>query len=377
MPTPILLLVRELTAGGSERQLTEIAKHLDRSRWQPHVGSFHDSGPRAEELRQAGVPLVRFPVHSFASLSVLAGARSLGRYLRQHRIQLVHSFDVPMNIFGVFASRFYRCPAVLSSQRAFRSLVLPRQRRLLRLTDRLVDGVVVNCEALRRHLAEEENVPAARIHLCYNGLDLPRFTAPPGELRPPALRDSSLVIGCACVLRPEKGLATLLSAFAIVRPLRPGLKLVLLGSGQMRDELVAQAQQLGISEAVHFEPATGDVGPWMRAMDIFVLPSLSEALSNSLMEAMFSGCAAVASRVGGNPELVQDGRTGLTFPPGDAAALAACLQILIANDARRHEMAAAGQHLIRDQFSITSAAQRMGQIYNGILAHQQNPSRQE
>src|SRR4029077_17040391 len=115
-------------------------------------------------------------------------------------------------------------------------------------------------------------------------------------------------------------LSTLMEAFKRMKAGRTGVKLVVVGSGPMLGEL----QAAGYGDC-HFEPAVGNVAPWLRAMDIFVLPSLSEALSNSLMEAMGCGCCPVASNTGGNPELVTDGETGLLFPVGEADALAMCL----------------------------------------------------
>jgi L-malate glycosyltransferase len=359
MPVPVLLLIRALTAGGSERQLAEMARSLDRRHWTPHVGCFHDEGERAADLQAAQVPVVRFPVHSFGSPSLLAAGRQMGRYLRQHKIGLVHSFDVPSTVFAVPCGRWYRTPVVLSSQRAFRELVSPNYRKLLRATDRLADGVVVNCEALRRHLVEDEGVPPARVHLCYNGLDLTRFPASPRERRP-ELAGASLVIGCVCVLRPEKGLPELVRSFAEVRSLRPGLRLVLVGSGPLLPELQNLVRELGIGEQVFFAPSTADVAPWMRSIDIFVLASHSEALSNSLMEASASRCATVASRVGGNPELVE---ADALFPRGDVLALAALLRERIENPARREESARRARAMVESRFALPVAAARMGEIY--------------
>jgi len=170
-----------------------------------------------------------------------------------------------------------------------------------------------------------------------------------------------------CMLRPEKGLDTLLKAFAQVKNLNPALELLLVGSGAMLPSLQSLARSLGIAERCRFEPATGDVTPWLRAIDIFVLPSLSEALSNALMEAMACGCAVVASRVGGNPELALDGQTGLLFEKADAAGLAARLQLLIEDEALRRQLASAGARMIREEFSLDSAARRMEQIYESFL----------
>ena len=365
-PWPVLLMARELALGGSERQLCEFAKAMDRSRFEPHVACFRGDGFRGDELRAAGVPILELPVGSFLSPSALAGARRLGRYLDRHRIRIVHAFDLPLTIFGVPVARAFRTPLVLSSQRSHRDLAPGLRRHMRRLADFVVDGLVVNCLSVARQLVAEEHVPAGLIHLCYNGVDVTRFY--PGErCWPPALQGASLVIGTLCAFRKEKALPTLLEAFARVRSLRPHLKLLLVGDGPLRKDLQERSARLGLAEDCHFEPATADVARWFHATDIFVLPSVSEALSNSLMEAMACGCCAVASRVGGNPELVTHERTGLLFTAGDVAGLAACLQRLIEQPGLAQELAAAGAAHLRERFSTQVAARRMEEIYTGLI----------
>ncbi len=171
-PIPILLMARELNLGGSERQMAEIARTLDRSRFDPRVGCFRPAGLRADDLRAAGVPIVHFPMPSIASLK---GDINIARYIRQQHIRLVHTFDTPANLSGVPAARLAGSAIVLSSQRVDRALWPVWQRHALRITDRLVDGIVVNCEFLRRHLRDEEKVPDGLIHLCYNGIDTRAF----------------------------------------------------------------------------------------------------------------------------------------------------------------------------------------------------------
>lgn len=361
-PKPVLLMVRELGSGGTERQLTQTARFLDRSRFEVHVACFLDDGFRARELRAEGIPVIRFPVRSFRSFSTVRPLLDFGAYLRRHRIALVHTFDYPANTFGVPAARLFRVPAVLSSQRGSRDLVPAGYRHILRLTDRMVDGLVVNCEDLRRHLTAEEGVRPGLIQLCYNGIDTSEFYPCPA---PP--RKDGLVIGVVSVLRPEKSIQTLLDAFARIRSLRPGLQLMIVGAGPQRGELEARAGKLGILPDCIWEPDTADVASRLRAIDIFVLPSISEALSNSLMEAMACGCCPAASNVGGNPELVDDGRTGLLFRAGDAPHLAAKLQVLIERETLRRSMAAAAASLIRTRFSVQASAARMAEIYGKYL----------
>ena len=358
----VLLMSYCLDAGGTERQLANTAMGLDRSRFEPHVGTFHGGGPRHQELCNAGVPVTEFPVRSFASPSVLRAALELRRYLERHAIDILHSFDVPANLFGVPTAVACRVPLVLSSQRACRGLTPGIYHHLLRITDQMVDGIVVNSRALRRELIEQDQVPPGRIHLCPNGIRTDLFY-------PPAERGAGLTIGTLCVLRPEKSVGTLLEACAMLRPAFPEVRLVVVGSGPMLPELEALAARLGVAAKCHFEPATSQVAERLRGFDIFVLPSLSEALSNSLMEAMACGCCAVASDVGGNPELVRHGETGLLFRPADAADLAANLGLVLRDRELRRKLAESGARFIRESFSVETAVRRMESVY---LGHRQD-----
>jgi glycosyltransferase involved in cell wall biosynthesis len=386
-------MARELGLGGTERQLAETALVLDRTRFAPHVGCFRPGGFREAELRDAGVPVVELGVRSLVSPSALIGAGRLGRYLAGHDIRLVHTFDVPLDLFGVPVARLFRSPVVLSSQRAHRALTPGATRHLLRLTDRIADGIVVNCRSVARELVSRDGVPASRIHLAYNGIDTDVF-CPEGAVaeapwrdaavnvpgpRPPAPGSpapgppapgspaSATVIGVVCALRPEKGLPLLLDAFARVRPSHPEARLLVVGSGPMLAQLEARARALDLGADCRFQSAAQNVAEWLRVMDIFVLPSLSEALSNSLMEAMACGCCAIASDTGGNPELVRDGETGLLFPTGDSVALAARLEGVLANLDARRRLAANGAQFMRERFNRESAARRMGEIYTSYL----------
>jgi len=364
-----MLMIRELGIGGSERQMSVVARSLDRRRFEPHVGCFRPDGLRRKELDDAGVPVAQFPVKSFKSPGIIAGAIALHRYISRHGIRLVHSFDLPSCLFTIPALSVYRSAIPVSSQRSHRELLSSTERRLVRITDRWTRAVVVNSQQLRRHVIEDEQVPSERVLLCYNGIDLEVFH-PPGDnhARPPELAGASLVIGVVCALRPEKDLGTLMRAFAQVREGRNGLKLVIVGDGPCKGELQRLATELGLAPDVVFIPATRTVVPWLHSIDIFVLPSTSEALSNSLMEAMACGCAVIASDVGGNPELVEREVTGLLFPSQQVDDLAECLSRLLDNPDLRRRFGQTATELIHNKFSIPASAARMGEIYEQLLA---------
>ena len=363
-------MVRELGIGGTERQLVETARFLPRERFTPHVGCFRPDGPRRAELESAGIPILHLPLYSLASTAFLPVATQLVRYVRQHRIQVVHSFDAPLNIFAVPIAKMAGVPAVLSSQRGHRDLTGSREKRLLRITDRLTDAVVVNCEAMRQYLVDEERVSPSKIRLCYNAVDIEQYRRRPTASRWPGRP----VIGVVCALRPEKRLEVLVRAFAQLP--RKGAMLVIVGNGTEEAALKALVSELGIADSCHFEPATSDVAGWLNQIDIFVLPSRTEAFSNSLMEAMACSCCVIATHVGGNPELIDHDKTGLLFEVDNADELTSHLNAILADPVRRQALGAAAAAKMASQFTYSHAAATMQQIYDSLLlpAHQKRRS---
>ena len=357
---PVLLMVRSLGIGGSERQLVETALFLPRDRFIPHVGCFRPDGIRRPDLDAANVPVLHLPLYSFKSPAIVTAAAQLMRYIRQNRIEIVHSFDAPLNAFAVPVARLAATTAVISSQRGHRDLTGPTFKRLLRMTDRITDAVVVNCQAMKKYMVEEEHVPESKLQLCYNAVDTNRYRRKAMQTPFPG----QLVVGSISALRPEKGLDVLLQAFATVRDL--GAKLLIVGSGPEESKLRRLSAELGIAADCHFEPVTADVVEWLSRIDIFVLPSRSEALSNALMEAMACGCCPIATRVGGNPELVEHRRNGLLFEVDGVAELAAELRELLTNESRRREYAALSAAKM-SQFTCEMAGQTMQGIYESIL----------
>jgi len=359
-PIPVLLMVRELGLGGSERQLVETALSLRGSPFVPHVGCFRPNGLRTQDLLQAGIPILQLPVQSFRSMAALRAGRQLARYIREHGIQIVHTFDAPLNIFAAPVVRWAGRAAVITSQRGHRDLTGRTMKWLLRATDRMADAVVVNCQSMRQYLLSEEGVTESKVHLCYNALDTERYR----RRKTKSLFPGHLVIGTVCALRPEKGVDTLLRAFRDLCGL--GAKMMIVGGGSEETKLLALAARLGIEADCHFEPVVTDVIEWLSQIDIFVLPSRSEALSNSLMEAMACGCCPIASRVGGNPELIEHGENGLLFEVDNVAELANHLRILLTDGSRRQTFADRSSAKMA-QFTYAKTVATLQSIYESVL----------
>ncbi len=367
---PILLMARQLTEGGCERDLTRLALGFRESRFDPHVACFRAGGMRYEELRAAGIGVYPIELTSLKSPGAFAAAWRLARYARQHRIRLLHAMDAPAAYFATPVCRLAGVPAILACQLSYRSMVAPFEQRLLGLADRLADGVVSNSQAVLDDLTANYGVARAKTALIYNGVELDRFHPPAGGGRdrsplPERFRDAAMVVGAVCALRAEKKLDTLIEAFAKLDPASSGVRLAIVGSGKMESAWKQRATALGVGEHVHFEPRTPHVEQWMRAFDAFVLSSKLEAFPNGLLEAMACGCAPVGSQVGGVPEML--GSDGLMFPVGDSAALAARLAALLSDPLERARLGAAAARRAAERFSLRENLRRTAEVYTATL----------
>jgi L-malate glycosyltransferase len=354
--------------GGCERDLTRVAMNIDRSKFTPHVGCFYREGVRLTDLSEAGIPVAEFPLRGLKSVgSIYKMAREFRSYVREHGIQLVHTYDAPTTMFLLPLARMARIPVLIESQLSLRELHTRREVTFLRVADKLADRIVVNSKAVLEDLVRNENVPRSKLVLVYNGVDTDVFH--PGEkFHPEGIQDASVVIGSIAALRPEKQLHLLIEAFSRVRHIRQGVKLLMVGGGYEEEPLRQRAAELGVSEDVTWIPAQRDVAKWMRAIDIFVLPSRSESFPNGLLEAMACGCCPVGSEVGGVPELVENEKSGLLFASGDVGALSERLALLLTNDRLRADFGRKAAERAAKQFPLERFVSSTADLYNSLLS---------
>ena len=365
-PIPILLMVRELGIGGCESDLTKIATGIDRRRFEPHVGCLYARGIRLPQLQAAGVPILELPVRGLLSRSWLAGARVLRRYVRAHRIELLHTFDAPMDMVAIPIGWASRVPVLVKSHLWYRRPLRRADKLWLAVTDRMVNAIVVNSRAAQSELVEEHGVSPEATHLCYNGVDSRVFH--PAEAGQRSTTPHSVTIGTVCALREEKRVDLLLDAFARVRQEGVDARLVLVGSGPMLERLESQRRRLQLEATSEFHPTTSDVASWLREIDIFVLSSDTESFPNALLEAMACGCCVVASRVGGVPELVQHASNGLLFEAGSVDQLVAQLRTAACNSDFRRTLGAAAARTALEEFSIERNVQCTERLYERLLS---------
>jgi glycosyltransferase involved in cell wall biosynthesis len=361
----VLLVTDEMEVGGTQRQIVNLAVGLRDAGAEVTVLYFRCRSFLVDELERHGVRTVLCAKRRAVDPGFVA---ALAREIRHCRADVAHAFAFSAELWTAVALALPRGsrPALVSSVRGTYDWYAPWQWRAKRWVSRRSTAIVANSSEGARFAAERMNLPPACIEVVYNGIR-------PGTAAPQAVADAQLTWPFAADgamrllfvgrLVDIKGLDTLLHALAEMRRSGTVPSLVLCGDGPLRAALEQQARDSGLAAHVRFLGERDDATTWMAAADVLVLPSRQEGLSNALLEAMAAGRAVVASRVGGNVELVADGRTGLLVPPGDAVALARALQALAAEPARRDQLGAAAAAAVDERFSVAAMVNAMQRLY--------------
>ena len=359
-----LFLCQNLNVGGAEELILGASSALPSVGIESGVVALTRRGPIADEIEAAGVPVHLVPGEP-GPRDPAAFVR-LVRLLQRERPDVVHTFLIVAGIYGRLAAFAAGVPLVLAAEQN----VYARKPRRHALMERALAArsyrVVACCEVVARHYQQQVGVPRSKIAVIYNAVRFGRRPQPTdAETARFALKlpPEALVLGTLGRLTEQKGQRTLLRAVAALARDVPEVVLLLAGAGPLREELEAEAARLGLADRVRFLGIRRDRATLYAAMDVFVLPSRWEGLSLALVEAMGAGRAVVAADVGGNPEVVRDGRTGLLVPPGDADALAAALGTLAADRDLRAAFGDAAAADARARFSIDQHVARLAALY--------------
>jgi L-malate glycosyltransferase len=359
--TPIFLMIDSLETGGSERQFAELARSLDPAAFDVHLGCLQQRGPFVEDLGE----MQQFPLGgSLYGLRSLQARLRVARYLRRSSIAITHAFDFYSNMTLIPAARLARVPVVLGSQRQMGDLLTRAQSRAQAAMFHWCDAVVCNSRAAADRLIED-GLPERRVVVIGNALAPEAFecTVPALPRRPGLLR-----VGMIARMNARyKNHHVFLRAAPRLHEKLPDLEFLLVGDGPLRAELEQEAVKLGLRGRVQFLGDRRDIPALLASMDLSVVPSASESLSNVALESMAAGVPVVAARVGGNPELISEQR-GLLVPPDDEVALAAALERLLTDAALRTALGKNAREFARQNFSREMVRDQYQQLYTELLA---------
>lgn len=377
----LLMFVNGFGMGGTERHVVNVGRVIDRTRFDLHLACFKRWGHFLGEIESRHVPIREYRIDSLHNHRTLREQLRFARDLRRLRIQIVHTYNFYPNVFALPAARLARAPLVLASIRDTGVYQTPMQKHAQRIVCRLAHGIVVNAEAVRRWLVEEGYRPE-NIVVIRNGVDLSRFEARGDGARVRrelGVPEGAPIVAVVSRLHELKGLDYFLQAAATVAGRYPDVRFLIVGDryglkdgtvvreGAYRAELEGLALRLGIAHRVVFTGFRLDIPELLAEVAVSVLPSLSEGLSNSLLESMAAGVPVVATRVGGSPEAVEDGVSGLLVPPRDASALARAMDALLGDPALARRLGLAASRRIADHFSLESMTRELERLYRRLL----------
>jgi glycosyltransferase involved in cell wall biosynthesis len=370
----IVYLIDTLTCDtqGTQKQLLETIRRLDRTEWEPHLICLWKSPWMESAVLPCPAEVLGY--RGFMKASFPGVVRRLGRLLDELEASVVHAFFDESIIVAWFGYHLSRCrPALVSSRRdmGLGANNQPWYHRLfpvlLPFVNRSYAGIVTNSENVKRYAARREHTPESKFKVIYNGIDIPGIAA--AQFRSSRISGTGPHIGIVASLTPVKRHDVLLEAWALLHQsgLPAGSELHILGEGPQRQVLEEQVARHGLQSTVLFHGAVTDISDWLYGLDVGVLCSDREGLSNAILEYMAHGLPVIATAVGGNTELV-DCDCGILVPPRNPEALAQALAILLNDEGIRRKLGERSRKTIAESFSWERAMGELAGYYSILIA---------
>ncbi|HYR92474.1 MAG TPA: glycosyltransferase [Terriglobia bacterium] len=373
----VLKFVTAFAVGGTERQFVHLTRGLDRARFDIQIGCFHRSGPLLNEISALDIPISEYPTTSFYSYEAVRAQLRLAQAIRREGVRLVHAYGSYPNLFTVPAARLARnCVSIAS----LRDLGLfsggnKIKHAAQKLAFSFADCVLANSNAARNWLLNQ-GVKAERVHVIPNGINVSRFTPRPDDCDFPIRREFHIdvkapLVTLVCRTDRNKGLEGFMEAVPIVADRFPDVRFMIVGGSPCNPcyeiDIRNLAARRNLTNRLIFTGERSDIPAVLQESTLSVLPSLSESFSNSLLESMAAGLPVVATNVGGNPEIVQDGETGFLVPPRDPAAMAAAIIRVLEAPEMAKRFGAAGRERVMKHFSLETVIRRTSDLYMMLL----------
>ncbi len=359
-PVRVCFMIDELTTAGTETQLVALIRGLDRTLVEPSLCLLRGEDDLSQALEPEDCPILRLDVRSFRHPSTIRKAWRLARFLREQQIDVFQVYFPESTYFGVPIARLSGVKHLLRTRNNLGYWMTPWHRRLGRCCAALSDGLVANCAACRDAVVADEGLAPERVVVLENGVDLARF--PDWNSQPIGHR-----IGAIANLRPVKGLDVFLRAAALVRAEHPEVSFPIAGEGPQRPALEQLAREIGLADSLILHGSMSDVPGFLAGLEVAVLPSLSEGMSNALLEYMAAGRAIVATAVGNNAAMIEDGVTGLLVTPNDPVALAAAIDRLLVDPWMARCLGTAARQRVEEDYSREVMLRRFEAFYCALV----------
>jgi len=364
-PVRVCFMIDSLQPAGTETQLLALIHHLDRSRIQPALCLLKGEDELSRSLEPTDCPVIRLGVKGLARPQTLMKSLQLARFLHRQRIDVLQVYFPDSTYFGVPVAWLAQVPRIICTRNNIGYWATPLHRQLGRLSQRLATGLVANCQACGQAVTDGEGLSPERIAVLENGVDLSRFPQP---LRWPHSGSGKVRrVGITANLRPVKDLEVFVRAAGEIAAIYQDVTFHIAGEGELRPALEKLVADLGLKERVFLPGTVQDVPRFLYDLDIAVLCSRSEGMSNAILEYMAAGKAIVATGVGGNVQLLEHNRHGLLVPAGDPHRLAEGIRRFIDDPALGIRLAQAARQRVEERYSREAMVRRFEAFYEELL----------
>lgn len=365
----ILHVFTTLPVGGAEHVLLSTLGNLNKDKYESLVCCIQDKGVLGEQVIKMGFPLIELHLMHKKGWDGQV-VRELSRIIREEHVDLVHSHLYHANLYSRIAAWRSGVPAVITVHNTYLKRKWYRQL-LNRLLAKVTGAIVAVSEDIRADVLRYDKVPEKLVHVIPNGIDLTRVASTLSSVQARqrlGLSADDFVLGTVGRLEEQKGQRYLIQAVGDLKASGIGVKLLIIGDGRLREELEKQIQQLNVQDSVSLLGTRKDVADILKAVDLFVMPSLWEGLSLAMLEAMAAGIPVVATDVGGVSQVFGDNEYGYRIQPGSAQALADKIAYCLASKENVARMAKKGQQLVREKYSSQNMVRNLEKIYRAVLS---------
>jgi L-malate glycosyltransferase len=363
-PVRVCFILDRLGRAGTESQLLALIRNLDRTRVEPALVLLDGEDDLSRALEPDNCTILRLGVRKLLSGTAIQAARRLAAFWRHWKPDVLQTYFLDSTYFSVPIARWCGIPHILRVRNNLGYWLTPRHRVMNRLLRPLIHATLTNADACRRVLAERDGLDSDRITVLENGVDTHRFN----RFLLPDTSKKRVRIGCVANLRAIKNIDGLMRAAKLALDRYPQLRFEVVGEGDQRAELERLNAMLGLGDRFVLRGSMADVAAFLRTVEIAVLPSHSEGMSNALLEAMSAGRAVIATDVGANARVVEHERSGLIVPPGNEAAIVGAIGQYLANPLRAASFGAAARIRVEEEFSREAMTRRFEDFYEGLIA---------
>ncbi len=369
-PRGVVYVVASMITGGTQTHLLQVLRFLDRTEYRPVLFCLRDDGNLLDEARALGVEVYTFGMSgSLRSPRDLAGFWRMVRVLRKIQPALVHGYLLRGNFYGAVAARLVGIRAVVTSKRGLHVPAGAAEKFSVAVSNRLSSVITGNSPAVIEFTREVERTQRHPMEMIPSGIDVDRFEPRrTRSIRAELGIEGRPVLGTAITLRPRKGYAMLFRTYAELRKEFPDLALVVAGVEEHNDETRRLAEELKITDGLYLIGKRSDMPDVMASLDVFVLPSESEGMSNAILEALALQVPVVATDTGGNRLVIGDGIAGYIVDYKDHAAMAERIGSILRDPSLRAQMGRIGRHRVVESYSAAAMVRSIAALYDRILA---------